>query len=151
FEVFKNRPSSCGPDCTMVSDPGPASDCTTPFAAPIVGDLDGDGKPSCSSACETDIDDIAAACGVVLPLPACNPAHAIEALPGQDCSSDDVLPGNGACDLAAGTYGGIRIRNGARITFAAGTTVACSIKAGKATRLTSAGTARVLVPGSGPV
>jgi hypothetical protein len=151
FQVFKNRPGSCGPDCSMISDPGPASDCTTPFAPPLIGDLDGDGTPSCSAACVTDVDDVAAACGVILPLPPCDPARPVEALPGADCSTGDVLPGNQACDLAAGTYGTIRVRNGARIVFAAGTTVACTVKAGKATRLTSAGTARVLVPGSGAV
>ncbi len=151
FEVFKNRPATCGPDCSMIVDPGPAPDCTSTFAPPLVGDLDGDGNPSCSTECETDVDDIAAACGVVLPLPSCDVAHPIEALPGVDCSAGDVAPGNGSCDLAAGTYGAIRVRNGARITFAAGTTVACSVKAGKATRLTSAGTARVVVPGAGSV
>jgi hypothetical protein len=151
FEVFKNRPAGCGPDCTMITDAGPASDCTSPFTPPLVDDLDGDGNPSCSAACETDVDDIAAACGVVLPLPSCDPAHAIEALPNADCSAGDVVPGNGSCDLAAGTYGAIRVRNGARITFAAGTTIACSVKAGKATRLTSAGTARVVVSGAGSV
>ena len=151
FEVFKNRPAGCGPDCSMISDPGSAADCTSPFAPPLIGDLDGDGNPSCSTACETDVDDIAAACGVVLPMPSCDASHAIEALPDADCSSNDVVPGNGSCDLAPGTYGAIRVRNGARITFSAGTTVACSVKAGKATRLTSAGTARVVVPGSGSV
>jgi hypothetical protein len=135
----------------MIADPGPAGDCTSAFTPPLVDDLDGDGTPSCSAECETDVDDIAAACGVVLPLPSCDPAHAIEALPDADCSAGDVMPGNGSCELAAGTYGAIRVRNGARITFAAGTTVACSVKAGKATRLTSAGTARVVVPGSGSV
>jgi len=151
FEVFKNRPSGCGPDCSMITSPGPAGDCTSPFVPPIVGDLDGDGNASCSTACETDLDDIAAACGVTLPLPPCDPARPVEALPNEDCNAHDALPGNAQCDLATGTYGAIRVRNGARLTFAAGTTVACSIKAGKATRLTSIGSARVLVPGNGPV
>jgi hypothetical protein len=151
FQVFKNRPAGCGPDCSMIDDPGPAGDCTTPFAAPLVGDLDGDDEPSCSTECVTDVDDIAAACGVVLPFPPCDPGHAIEALPNADCSSGDVAPGNGSCELAAGTYGAIRIRNGARMTFGAGTTIACSVKAGKATRLTSAGTAKVIVPGGGSI
>jgi hypothetical protein len=135
----------------MITSPGPAADCTTPFTAPIIGDLDGDGNASCSSACETDVDDIARACGVTLPLPPCDPSRPIEALPGQDCNASDVVPGNGTCDLAAGSYGTIRIRNGARLTFGAGTTAACAVKAGKATRLTSAGAALVVLPGSGPV
>jgi hypothetical protein len=151
YQVFKNRPGTCGPDCSMISDPGPAADCTTPFAAPIIDDLDQDGTPSCSTACETDIDDIAAACGVTVPFPPCDSSKSIEALPGADCSVGDVVPGNGECNLAAGTYGAIRVRNGARMTFGAGTTIVCSVKAGKAVRITSDGTARVLVPGSGPV
>lgn len=152
FQVFKNRPGSCGPDCSMIADPGPASDCTTPFTGPIIGDLDGDGVASCSAdACVTDPGDIAAACGVILPLPACDPTRPIEALPGEDCGPDDVVPGNAACDLAAGSYGTIRVRNGARLTFANGMTVACAVKAGKATRLTSLGSALVVLPGSGGV
>ena len=151
FEVFRNGPATCGPDCTMIQDPGPGADCSSAFSGPILGDLDGDGHASCSDTCETDLDDIAAACGVTLPIPPCDYARFVEVLPGQDCSTSDVLPGNGACELAAGVYGDVRVRNGARITFAAGTTVACAVRAGKATRLTSAGTAQVLVPGSGVV
>jgi len=78
FQVFKNRPGTCGPDCSMISDPGPAADCTTPFSGPIIGDLDGDGVASCSAdACAIDSGDIAAACGVTLPLPPCTPTRPI--------------------------------------------------------------------------
>src|SRR5262245_34182731 len=52
YEVFRNGPGGCSPDCTMIASPGPAPDCTSPFAPPLIDDLDGDGVASCSSACE---------------------------------------------------------------------------------------------------
>jgi hypothetical protein len=105
FEVFRNGSASCDPGCSMITDDGPAPDCSTPFAPPIVGDLDGDGAPSCSADCVPDLDDLASACGVTLPLPACDPAHPVVAQEGQDCGGDDVVNGNGQCDLPAGTTG----------------------------------------------
>jgi hypothetical protein len=152
YEVFRNNVAmACGPVCSMVGSPGPASDCTSPFATPLVGDLDGDGTPSCSDDCVPDPGDVAAACGLTLPFPACDPGRPITVHPNEDCSSDDGMLGNFQCDLPAGTYGTITVRDGARISFAAGTTVACRLKAGKATRVTSVGPARVLVPGSGSI
>jgi hypothetical protein len=150
FQVFRNGPS-CSPDCTMISSPGPAGDCTTPFTTPIVDDLDGDGNPSCSSDCDVDFEDFATACEVSLPFPPCDPARPIVAEPDADCGADDVLPGNFRCDLAAGTYGSVFVRDGARLDFGPGTTVACRLKAGKATRVTSAGSATVLVPAPGSI
>src|SRR2546425_2639908 len=37
YDVFHNRPSACAPTCAMTADPGPAADCSTPFATPILG------------------------------------------------------------------------------------------------------------------
>src|SRR6185295_12460731 len=72
FSVFRNDSRTCGLGCSMIEHAGSAADCTDPFTAPILPDLDGDGHPSCGDGCNTDIDDIAAACGVTLPLPKCN-------------------------------------------------------------------------------
>ena len=149
--VFRNGPGGCAPDCATISDPGPNADCSTPFAAPILGDLDGDDEPSCSADCEVDLDDVAAACGVTLPFPACDPNRPVLAGEGEDCSAFDVLPGNERCDLAPGTYGAIFVRDGARIAFGTGTTVICMLRAGKATRITNVGSALVVVPGRGVV
>jgi hypothetical protein len=152
YEVFRNQTSACAPDCTTISDPGGNADCSTTPSLPLIGDLDGDGNPSCAAnaaTCTIDSDDVAAACGIVLPLPACDPSRPIVVQRNGDCSSDDLVPGNFQCDLPAGTYGTIFVRDGARIEFGAGTTVACSVRAGKATRLKSAGQAKVLVPAPG--
>lgn len=151
FEVFRNGPATCAPGCSMIAVPGPNPDCSTPLTTPILGDLDGDGTPSCDDACRVDPGDLAAACGVALPLPDCDPAKPIVVRPDEDCLGIDLVPGNHRCDLPAGTYGALVVRNGARINFAAGTTVLCSLTAGKATRVTSTGDALVLVPGNGNV
>jgi hypothetical protein len=135
----------------MIAHPGSSSDCTEPFATPILGDLDGDSVPSCDSNCVTDPDDVARACGITLPMPACDPSRPVLAAENQDCSTADVLPGNNRCDLAAGTYGAMKVRKGTRVFFGAGTTVLCSLKASTAARISSLGTATILVPGQGSV
>ena len=151
FELFRNGPGFCAPTCATIVDPGPASDCSTPFATPILGDLDGDGTPSCTAPCTVDAGDLAAACGVTLPFPPCNAGRPVFVGVDQDCSIGDTMPGNHRCDLMAGTYGPIVVKTGARINFEPGTTVVCSLLTGKAVRVTSSGPATVLVPGRGNV
>ena len=146
--VFRNN-TGCDPDCSMIADAGPNADCSTSFDAPILPDLDGDGTASCSSSCEPDGGDLAAACGVTLPLPACDPKRTVFVVESNDCSTGDRIPGNHRCDLAAGSYGTVIVRNGARLEFAGGTTVVCNLKAGKATRIVSAAPAVVIAPGKG--
>jgi hypothetical protein len=68
-----------------------------------------------------------------------------------DCSVGDLVPGNFQCDLPAGTWGAVSVQNGARIRFGAGTTVLCGLRAGRATRVSSAGPATILVPGRGNI
>ena len=149
--VFRNAPSGCDPTCDMIADPGPGPGCTSAWDPPIVGDLDHDGNPSCASGCVTDPDDLARACGVTLPLPACDPRKPVFVSENHDCSIGDVIPGNRRCDLAPGTYGNVIVRNGAWLEFGAGTTVVCQLKAGKATRIKSAGPAVVIAPDKGTI
>lgn len=105
FEVFRNDTGQCAPTCASIVQPGSASDCTEPFTPPVLDDLDGDDTPSCGPGCAVDLGDVAAACGVTLPLPACNPANPITVDANQDCGAIDSIPGNFRCDLPAGTYG----------------------------------------------
>lgn len=155
FTVFRTVGLCPHPGCSEIANPGPGPDCSNPLvganALPILGDLDGNGAPSCGPGCAVDHGDIGAACGVTLPLPACNPAKSVFVQPNQDCGAFDTIPGNFHCDLAPGAYGNIVVRNGARLDFAPGTTVLCSLRAGEATRVTSNGPALVLVPGKGAV
>jgi hypothetical protein len=155
FTVFRNDDGECNPTCADIAHPGPGPACGTPLvgadALPILPDLDGDTQPSCDATCEIDRDDIALACGVTLPLPPCDKTKRIVVQRDQDCSGADDIPGNFRCDLPAGTYGGVTVRSGARLNFASGVTVVCSLKASKATRVSSNGPATVLVPGRGVV
>jgi hypothetical protein len=152
YEVFRNNSdATCDPNCSQITNKGPGPQCANTFTGPILGDLDNDGQPSCSNDCVVDIGDAAAACGVQYPLPPCDLSKEVRVFPKSDCSplDYDAVPGNGVCDLKLGTYGNIKVRNRARINFAEGTTVACMLAVGKATRVTSEGPALILVPGYG--
>ena len=151
FQILSNLPTCADPTCAAIEHAGSSPDCTEPFTPPILGDLDGDGVPSCDTSCATDLDDVALACGVTLPFPDCDPSTPIVAPQNADCSIGDVVPGNAACDLGAGVYGSVRVLRGARITFAAGTTVICSLQARSAARVRSVRPATILVPGAGSV
>src|SRR5689334_16081120 len=151
FEVFSNVAPCTDNMCSQVDDPGSSPFCEESWTPPLFGDLDGDGQPSCDADCVTDPDDVARACGVTLPLPDCDPGRPILANRNSDCGADDAIPGNHRCDLAPGTYGAIRVAKGARLMFAPGTTVICSLNARSATRISSDGPATVLVPGTGSV
>ena len=151
FQILSNLPTCADPTCAAIEHAGSSPDCTEPFTPPILGDLDGDGVPSCDTSCATDLDDVALACGVTLPFPDCDPSTPIVAPQNADCSIGDVVPGNAACDLGAGVYGSVRVLRGARINFAAGTTVICSFQARSAARVRSVGPATILIPGAGSV
>src|SRR5439155_20951092 len=123
FEVFNNQTGACDLDCSMIADPGSASDCSEPFLPPILADLDGDGQTSCNSSCVADTGDIAKACGVTLPFPPCNPLLPVVVEENQDCSAGDTKPGNNRCDLAPGIYGAVAVRRGGRHVLGSGTNV----------------------------
>ncbi len=99
---------------------------------PILGDVDGDGAPSCSVAsgqCVVDAGDLAAACGFPTPFPSCNAAApAVVVNAGQDCvGAPDAVPGNGRCDLPAGTYGKLSVQTSGKLTFVGGGYVLCAL------------------------
>jgi hypothetical protein len=75
--VFANLPAFADPTCAAIAHPGSSPDCTEPFTPPIIGDLDGDGSPSCDNNCLTDPDDIARLCGTTLPFPPCDPSNPV--------------------------------------------------------------------------
>lgn len=149
FQVFENKPGKCEPTCAT---------CTFRFATPILGDLDGDGTPSCGGPCLTDLGDVARACdpsgSIPVPFPPCDVAKPLMVQLDQDCPSPagDFSPGNMQCDLPAGVYGKIHVLRGARLEFQPGaTTVACHLVADPATRIRSQGPANVLIPRTGKV
>ena len=153
YEVFRNNTGAyCSPNCSMISHPGPGPNCESTFSTPLLGDLDGDGQASCDDHCTVDIGDVAAACGVAYPfVTPCQPSRGVIVNADSDCvpANFDLVPGNHQCDLAADAYGMIRVRNKGRISFAAGTTTACTLAVAKAARVTSTGSALIQIPGDG--
>jgi len=114
---------------------------------PILGDVDGDGAPSCSVSsgqCAVDPGDLAAACGFPTPFPSCNPANDVLVLAGLDCvHGPDANPGNGRCDLAPGTYGPVTVQTGGKLTLQGGSYALCSLAVGQSAEVI-ADTAAVL-------
>jgi len=121
-----------------------------PVTLPIIGDLDGDGQPSCRTQgqqCVPDHGDLAAACGFPANFPACN-TNAPVLVAGGDCMlAGDSQPGNAICDLPPGVYGTLNVQNGSAISFDGGTYVFCEVSVGKNTNSTSKAPSKVLVHG----
>jgi hypothetical protein len=119
---------------------------------PILGDVDGDGAPSCSVAtgqCVVDSGDLAAACGFPTPFPACDPAKEVLAQAGQDCvRGADADPGNGRCDLAPGTYGRVSAQTGAKLTLQGGAYVLCELAVGQSAEVIADAPATLDVSGA---
>jgi len=135
YQVFTNMLD--GAPNVQIRDPGPNPDGTNPISVPILGDLDGDGNPSCALAansCVPDFDDLARFCGLPAPFPICDFTNPVLVLPGQDCViAPDTVPGNGQCDLPPGTYGTLTVQNGGLLSFDGGTYQFCSVNVGKNT------------------
>ncbi len=129
FQLFSNLIPN--PSNVTVRQPGPGPNGTNPLTLPILGDLDGDGNPSCGTGCAPDYGDLAAFCGLPTPAPTCNVANPILVRSGEDCLGPDSHPGNGQCDLPAGTYGNLTVQNGATISFDGGTYGFCSVGMGR--------------------
>jgi hypothetical protein len=106
---------------------------------PILGDVDGDGTPSCSAVtgqCAIDAGDLAAACGFPVPFPSCNPAQNALVLAGLDCQNvPDASPGNGRCDLAAGAYGEVSVQTNGKLTLQGGSYALCTLAVGQGTEV----------------
>jgi hypothetical protein len=138
FQLFSNQVVS--PQNVNIRQPGPGPNGENPLSTPILGDLDGDGNPSCQTVgqqCVPDFGDLEAWCGMPTPFPACDLTKTILVQAGSDCiGQPDSTPGNGQCDLAAGTYGNLQVQNGASISFDGGAFQFCSINIGKNTNST---------------
>jgi len=121
------------------------------FTPPIVGDLDGDGNPSCAlvnNQCVPDFDDLAKFCGMPDPFPACDVLKPVLVLQGQDCLlAPDTIPNNMRCDLGPGTYGNLTMQNKGTISFDGGTYQFCTVIAGKDTTTLAAAPAILNVSG----
>src|SRR5262249_60725491 len=119
FQVFSTLPPCTDPTCAAIQHHGSKADCTASFATPIIGDLDGDGRPSCDGDCVTDPGDVAAVCGATLPLPDCEHSKPVSVYRDSDYSTADVIPGSSPRDRAAAPSGADWVRQDARIAFAA--------------------------------
>src|SRR5262249_41381573 len=63
FQVFLNTPDGASrPRCENIEHPGDEPQCENRWATPLLDDFDGDSVPSCDANCNTDPDDVAAAC-----------------------------------------------------------------------------------------
>lgn len=126
------------------------SDALTPL--PILGDLDGDGHPSCDAACVTDAGDLEKACGFPDPFPSCDSSKPVIVPANADCSGvPDAIPGNGRCDLPPGTYGDLVVQAFGRLTFVGGVYDLCSIQAGQHTSTIAAAPTTIHIPDPGTV
>ncbi|MCW5890332.1 MAG: hypothetical protein KIT14_07240 [bacterium] len=150
FQIFRNGGSSLAG--VTIRDPGPLPDGTNPLTPlPILGDLDGDGQPSCAAtggSCVVDAGDLEVACGFPTPFPACAPQNNVRADPGKDCSgAPDAVPGNGRCDLPPGAYGDVVVANGASLDFVGGSYALCAFDDGKNTTVTTSSATTLEVSG----
>jgi hypothetical protein len=151
WQLFRNDTGSLAN--VTIRHPGIKPDGSNPLAVPILGDLDGDGTPSCQvvgGQCVPDYGDVAAWCGFPAMFPACDASRLVTAVLGDDCAYD-VAPGNGQCDLAPGTYGELALKNDATVQLAGeGQYAFCRITGGRRVKLLARG-ARVYVPNAGHV
>ncbi|MCW5889561.1 MAG: hypothetical protein KIT14_03320 [bacterium] len=150
FQLFSNRVNS--PQNVTIRQPGPGPNGANPLSLPILGDLDGDGVPSCQTVgqqCVPDFGDLEAFCGLPNPFPACDLTKTVVVSSGGDCVGvPDSSPGNRQCDLPAGTYGNLTVQNGASISFDGGTYQFCSVNMGKNTNSTVKALSTVNVSGN---
>jgi hypothetical protein len=120
------------PSNVQARKPGPGPAGANALALPILGDLDGDGTPSCGRGCTPDFGDLAAFCKLPAPFPACDTTNAIVVSTNEDCNgAPDAQPGNARCDLPPGRYGELTVQNGAIINFEGGTYDFCDVQMGK--------------------
>jgi hypothetical protein len=149
FQLFSNKVVS--PQNVTIRQPGPGPNGENPLALPILGDLDGDGTPSCQTVaqqCVPDFGDIEKFCGLPNPFPACDLAKSVLVQSGGDCvGQPDSTPNNGQCDLPPGTYGNLQVQNGASISFDGGTYQFCSVNIGKNTNATVKSASTVNISG----
>jgi hypothetical protein len=138
WQLFTNPPFSGLDNVVINSPPGTPE----PFTPPVLGDIDNDGNPSCSlvnNQCSPDYGDLYTACNFANPFPACDETKPVLVLKNQDCLlATDVIPNNGRCDLAPGTYGGVTLNNdGALQLTGGGTFNFCRVAGGQRVNITA--------------
>jgi len=125
----------------------------TTFLPPIIGDLDGDGHPSCeidaSHNAVIDYGDIEKGCG----FPpddnfTCDPSKPVTVKAGQDCLPYDTNLGNARCDLPPGTYGDLTVGNDSKTDLVGGIYRFCNVNISRRTVTTAKGTT-ILIPDGG--
>jgi hypothetical protein len=149
FQLFSNLVMS--PQNVTIRQPGPGPNGANPLSTPILGDLDGDGNPSCQTVgqqCVPDYGDLEVFCGMPNPFPGCNLAKTVLVTSGGDCPPFDTAPNNGQCDLPPDTYGNLNVQNGASISFDGGTYQFCSVSIGKNTNSTTKAASTLNVSGN---
>lgn len=113
-----------------------------PLSTPIVAG-------ACAAGCATNPAPLAAACGVPDPFPACAPGATVTATAGQDCAgAPDLVRGNGRCNLRPGTYGDVRVKDGAGVDLSAGVYTVCSFTVGKHADVTGVGSTVEIAAGA---
>lgn len=137
WQLFSNKPT--GLDNVVIQSPPGLPEAFTP---PVLGDIDGDGTPSCATVngqCSPDFGDLYTACGFPVPFPACDITKPVLVQKDQDCLiATDVIPGNQRCDLAPGTYGAVTMNNDGAIQFTGGGTFNfCSLTGGQRVNITA--------------
>ena len=146
YQLFTNQPN--GLQNVFINEPPVES----PDPLPLLGDVDGDGMPSCrldGTRCVTDAGDLAAACEFPVPFPACDPAKGVRVAPNSDCQgAADTSAGNGRCDLPPGTYGDVDVLDDSKLTLTGGTYAVCGFQFGRRTETIANGPAVVNVSGN---
>jgi hypothetical protein len=145
WQLFSNRPSGLS-NVTIGAPPVQSWD------PPILGDLDGDGTPSCrtqNQQCVPDYGDLYAACGFPAQFPACDLTKSIVILPNADCPViiNDPIPGNKICDLEPGTYGNLSAQNASKLNFIGGTYTFCNFLAGQNVDITASANTTIYLNG----
>lgn len=130
FQVFRNNGSSL--DNVTVRQP-PIQGFQTPL---IPG--------TCDTGCTPKPAVVETMCSFPNPFPACTPGKDIVVQPNADCTGD-TTPGNKRCDLPAGSYGVLDVRNDARVILGSGTFNFCEVKIGKGAEMLAT-TALILIP-----
>lgn len=133
FQVFRNSTNSLAG--VVIRQPP-----VQPLPNPII-------PGSCGQGCSTNPAPLEVACGFPNPFPSCTPGAPVTVAVGKDCPGD-TMTGNGRCDLPPGSYGLIEVQNGAAMTLASGTYVACSFRVGKNAEVLGSASL-VLIPGAG--
>jgi hypothetical protein len=131
FQVFRNNGSPL--DNVAVRQP-PIVGFQTPLIA-----------GSCEPGCTPKPAVIERMCSFPDPFPACTAGKDVVVQPSGDCSIGDTTPGNKRCDLPAGSYGVLDVRNDARVILGSGTFNFCEVKIGKGAEMLAT-TALILIP-----